>query len=187
MLNYRYRAAILTELHKLRSFRIPGSSPFSSETAEYPVLHLRRRASDWSPFVCLFSLRFYRQWYYRFILVQVFKLYAFLKQRPHSRLSRLNSWPRIVLDFEIFILLSGCFRSWESRRLGLKRGRRMETFIGVWTIVTWTPQPSFCCQMLTVGEARKVEGLYYARCLVASVKLSLQVLGLRTLRFWPPW
>lgn len=47
----RYRAAILTELHKLKSYVAPGTSPFSSDTADFPVLHLRRRASDWSPFV----------------------------------------------------------------------------------------------------------------------------------------
>jgi hypothetical protein len=53
---YRYRAAILTEFHKLRSHRIPGAPFSAAESADFPVLHLRRRASDWSSFVRLSSL-----------------------------------------------------------------------------------------------------------------------------------
>lgn len=40
----RFRASILTELHRLRW---PGGSPIS----EFSVLHLRRRTSEWLPFV----------------------------------------------------------------------------------------------------------------------------------------
>ncbi|KAG0618514.1 hypothetical protein M758_4G070400 [Ceratodon purpureus] len=47
----RYRAAILTELHKLRSHRIPGAPLSAAESHDFPVLHLRRRVSDWSSFV----------------------------------------------------------------------------------------------------------------------------------------
>ena len=47
----RYRAAILTELHKLRSLSTSGVAHSQPEAADFPVLHLRRRASDWSPFV----------------------------------------------------------------------------------------------------------------------------------------
>uniref|UniRef100_A0A1D1ZA60 DnaJ subfamily C member 13 n=2 Tax=Anthurium amnicola TaxID=1678845 RepID=A0A1D1ZA60_9ARAE len=39
----RFRASILTELHRLRRV---GSSP----VAEFPVLHLRRRTAEWVPF-----------------------------------------------------------------------------------------------------------------------------------------
>ncbi|KAM7257798.1 hypothetical protein ACFE04_013539 [Oxalis oulophora] len=39
----RYRASILTELHRLRWSRL-------SPVAEFPVLHLRRRNSEWIPF-----------------------------------------------------------------------------------------------------------------------------------------
>ncbi|KAJ1392349.1 hypothetical protein SESBI_35894 [Sesbania bispinosa] len=39
----RYRASILTELHRIRWNRL-------SPVAEFPVLHLRRRASQWVPF-----------------------------------------------------------------------------------------------------------------------------------------
>ncbi|KAK2645789.1 hypothetical protein Ddye_020984 [Dipteronia dyeriana] len=39
----RYRASILTELHRIRWNRI-------SAVAEFPVLHLRRRNSEWVPF-----------------------------------------------------------------------------------------------------------------------------------------
>lgn len=41
----RYRAGILTELHRVRWSRIGA-------VAEFPVLHLRRRTSDWIPYVC---------------------------------------------------------------------------------------------------------------------------------------
>lgn len=48
----RYRAAILTELHNLRSLRrFPGVPSSAAESSDFPVLHLRRRASDWSSFV----------------------------------------------------------------------------------------------------------------------------------------
>ena len=40
----RYRASILTELHRIRWTRL-------SAVAEFPVLHLRRRTSEWIPFV----------------------------------------------------------------------------------------------------------------------------------------
>jgi DnaJ homolog subfamily C member 13 len=40
----RYRASILTELHRIRWNRL-------APVAEFPVLHLRRRASQWVPFV----------------------------------------------------------------------------------------------------------------------------------------
>lgn len=48
----RYRASILTELHRIRWNRL-------NAVAEFPVLHLRRRNSEWLPFVsdfdrCLF-------------------------------------------------------------------------------------------------------------------------------------
>ncbi|CAJ1944370.1 unnamed protein product [Sphenostylis stenocarpa] len=39
----RYRASILTELHRIRWNRL-------APVAEFPVLHLRRRASQWAPF-----------------------------------------------------------------------------------------------------------------------------------------
>lgn len=41
-----YRASILTELHRIRWNRL-------SAVAEFPVLHLRRRNSEWVPFVSL--------------------------------------------------------------------------------------------------------------------------------------
>lgn len=41
----RYRASILTELHRIRWNRL-------APVAEFPVLHLRRRASQWVPLVC---------------------------------------------------------------------------------------------------------------------------------------
>ena len=40
----RYRASILTELHRIRWNRLVP-------VAEFPVLHLRRRAAQWVPFV----------------------------------------------------------------------------------------------------------------------------------------
>lgn len=40
----RYRASILTELHRVRWNRI-------AVVAEFPVLHLRRRTSEWIPYV----------------------------------------------------------------------------------------------------------------------------------------
>lgn len=40
----RYRASILTELHRLRGNRLGA-------VAEFPVLHLRRRNAEWVPFV----------------------------------------------------------------------------------------------------------------------------------------
>lgn len=40
----KYRASILTELHKIRWSRIGA-------VAEFPVLHLRRRNGEWLPFV----------------------------------------------------------------------------------------------------------------------------------------
>ena len=40
----RFRASILTELHRLRWNRIGA-------VAEFPVLHLRRRTGEWVPFV----------------------------------------------------------------------------------------------------------------------------------------
>ncbi|KAM4133042.1 hypothetical protein ACJW30_01G298400 [Castanea mollissima] len=39
----RYRASILTELHRIRWNRLTA-------VAEFPVLHLRRRTSEWAPF-----------------------------------------------------------------------------------------------------------------------------------------
>ncbi|XP_024961051.1 dnaJ homolog subfamily C GRV2 isoform X6 [Cynara cardunculus var. scolymus] len=39
----RYRASILTELHRIRWSKI-------GTVAEYPVLHLRRKTSEWAPF-----------------------------------------------------------------------------------------------------------------------------------------
>ncbi|XP_031265739.1 dnaJ homolog subfamily C GRV2 [Pistacia vera] len=42
-LSSRYRASILTELHRIRWNRL-------SAVAEFPVLHLRRRNSEWVPF-----------------------------------------------------------------------------------------------------------------------------------------
>ena len=42
----RYRPSILTELHRIRWNRLAA-------VAEFPVLHLRRRNSDWIPFVSL--------------------------------------------------------------------------------------------------------------------------------------
>lgn len=39
-----YRASILTELHRIRWNRL-------APVAEFPVLHLRRRTSQWVPFV----------------------------------------------------------------------------------------------------------------------------------------
>ncbi|PON73364.1 Coatomer beta subunit [Parasponia andersonii] len=44
----RYRASILTELHRIRWNRL-------SAVAEFPVLHLRRRNSEWVPFVSGFD------------------------------------------------------------------------------------------------------------------------------------
>lgn len=48
----KYRASILTELHRIRWNRL-------ATVAEFPVLHLRRRTSEWVPFVsfmtCFFS------------------------------------------------------------------------------------------------------------------------------------
>jgi hypothetical protein len=51
----RYRAAILTELLKLKPSSSLGPSPTLSllSAVEFPVLHLRRRVSDWTPFVCV--------------------------------------------------------------------------------------------------------------------------------------
>lgn len=43
----KFRASILTELHRIR-----GSGRFGM-VAEFPVFHLRRRSSDWVPFVSL--------------------------------------------------------------------------------------------------------------------------------------
>lgn len=40
----KYRASILTELHRIRWNRI-------GPVAEFPVLHLRRRTTEWVPFV----------------------------------------------------------------------------------------------------------------------------------------
>ena len=40
----RYRASILTELHRIKGIAVGA-------VAEYPVLHLRRRNSDWVPYV----------------------------------------------------------------------------------------------------------------------------------------
>ncbi|KAG4194546.1 hypothetical protein ERO13_A06G060266v2 [Gossypium hirsutum] len=40
----QYRASILTELHRIRWNRLGA-------VAEFPVLHLRRRRAEWSPFV----------------------------------------------------------------------------------------------------------------------------------------
>lgn len=40
----RFRASILTELHKIRWSKIGA-------VAEFPVLHLRRRTSEWVPSV----------------------------------------------------------------------------------------------------------------------------------------
>lgn len=40
----RYRASILTELHRIRWNRL-------GPVAEFPVLHLRRRTSEWVPLV----------------------------------------------------------------------------------------------------------------------------------------
>lgn len=49
----RYRASILTELHRIRWNRLTA-------VAEFPVLHLRRRTAEWAPFVsyCFTSLSF---------------------------------------------------------------------------------------------------------------------------------
>lgn len=49
----RYRASILTELHRIRWNRLTA-------VAEFPVLHLRRRTAEWAPFVsyCFTSLPF---------------------------------------------------------------------------------------------------------------------------------
>lgn len=46
----RFRASILTELHRLRWNRIGA-------VAEFPVLHLRRRTGEWVPFVSCTFLR----------------------------------------------------------------------------------------------------------------------------------
>lgn len=43
----RYRASLLTELHRIRWNRL-------APVAEFPVLHLRRRSSEWVPFVSNF-------------------------------------------------------------------------------------------------------------------------------------
>lgn len=43
-----YRASILSELHRIRWNRLPT-------VAEFPVLHLRRRTSEWVPFVSIIS------------------------------------------------------------------------------------------------------------------------------------
>lgn len=43
----KYRASILTELHRIRWNRL-------GPVAEFPVLHLRRRTSEWVPFVSYF-------------------------------------------------------------------------------------------------------------------------------------
>ncbi|KAL9261887.1 DnaJ homolog subfamily C GRV2-like protein [Drosera capensis] len=45
----RYRASILTELHQIRGMRV-GS------VAEFPVLHLRRRNSEWVPYFLIGDL-----------------------------------------------------------------------------------------------------------------------------------
>lgn len=48
--------AILTELHKIRLLRSPGPSTSTAVVvAEFPVLHLRRRSSEWIPFVSLYA------------------------------------------------------------------------------------------------------------------------------------
>lgn len=44
----KYRASILTELHRIRWNRLGA-------VAEFPVLHLRRRTAEWFPFVSLTS------------------------------------------------------------------------------------------------------------------------------------
>lgn len=44
----RYKTSILTELHRIRWNRL-------GPVAEFPVLHLRRRNSEWVPFVSYFS------------------------------------------------------------------------------------------------------------------------------------
>lgn len=44
----RFRASILTELHRLRWGRL-------GPVTEFPVLHLRRRTSEWVPCVSLIS------------------------------------------------------------------------------------------------------------------------------------
>lgn len=46
----RYRAAILTELHRLKWTKSIGQMPSVSVVAEFSVLHLRRRTSNWVPF-----------------------------------------------------------------------------------------------------------------------------------------
>lgn len=43
----KYRASILTELHRIRWNKL-------GVVAEFPVLHLRRRTSEWVPFVSAF-------------------------------------------------------------------------------------------------------------------------------------
>lgn len=47
----RYRAGILTELHRLRWNKNVGHAPSMVVVAEFSVLHLRRRTSDWIPFI----------------------------------------------------------------------------------------------------------------------------------------
>lgn len=46
----RYRASILTELHRLRWNKTVGHAPSTVVVAEFSVLHLRRRTSDWMAF-----------------------------------------------------------------------------------------------------------------------------------------
>eukprot|EP01018_Ginkgo_biloba_P003241 Gb_33273 [translate_table: standard] len=46
----RYRAGILTELHRIRWSKTVGHSPSTGAVTDFSVLHLRRRASDWTPF-----------------------------------------------------------------------------------------------------------------------------------------
>jgi len=42
----RFRASILTELHRIRGSKL-------SPVSEYPVLHLRSRNAEWAPYVSL--------------------------------------------------------------------------------------------------------------------------------------
>ncbi|CAM6086907.1 unnamed protein product [Calypogeia fissa] len=46
----RCRASILTDLHKVRYGRSTGPTSTPPPVADFPVLHLRRRASNWDPF-----------------------------------------------------------------------------------------------------------------------------------------
>lgn len=64
----RYKASILTELHRIRWNRL-------NAVAEFPVLHLRRRTTEWVPFVSYrFTFSFKLLYALFSVMIRAFKL-----------------------------------------------------------------------------------------------------------------